>query len=607
MLFLFSMYYKALYIVLVLLYCFDTAAQNKLLAVPSKTVINPNETVQVQYIVEGAMQADEFVAPSFRNFEQIGEVIQTNGWTWVNGSLTEYLSYTYLLRPKIKGKLSIASAVIKVKGHILSSPIVSINVTDAVNVNRDVTASSIEEKPDYYLEPQEDAKEKIRKNLFVKATVDKQTCYTGEALLATFKLYTRLDSESKILKRPSFNGFSVIDLEEPETGIFTKEKVNGVLYNCYLIRKVQLFPLQSGEVVIEPVQINNRVRFIRGAVKDGKEWMDALTNKEKRKEAVNETIIEEELITETTAIHVNVLDLPQQGKPEHFNGAVGNFTIKSQLLNNEFTADESGVLKVELSGSGNLNMVNAPAIAWPKGIEVFDPVVHEEINKAIAPVNGIKVFKIPFTAAKGAYQLPPVVFSFFDVVSKTYKTISTDSLVCTVKEALQKKGNPLRLPLVNSVKTTSSNKTLIAISAALLFLLALFIYLLQKNKKKKKEVPVLIKEEPKVETPASAFITTALQVKNSLHSKQFYSHILNGLQDFLTDRFHLQEQKVNRNTLEQLLKQKYMLQEAVLWSSIANRCEEALFSPVDLNISKDELVKDAEAFMRRVDEKTIPQ
>lgn len=578
-------------------------AQTKLVAVPNKTVINPNETLQLQFVAEGISKADEFVAPSFKNFERVGNVIESNGWTWVNGSLTEYVSYTFLLRPKYKGKLAIASAIIKVKGKLLTSTPLSIQVTDAVNVNTDVTASKKEEQPDYYLSPGEDAKEKIKKNLFVRVAIDKQTCYVGEALLATFKLYTRLDSESKIIKRPSFNGFSVVDLEEPEAGVFTKELIDGKLYNCYLIRKVQLFPLQSGEMNIESVEINNIVRFIRTSAKDGKEWMDALTNEQKKQELA-ENIFKEELSIQTPQLKVNVLDLPD-GKPESFTGAVGAFTIKTQLLSNEFGADENGVLKVEINGSGNINMVTAPSVTWPNGIAAYEPKMVEELNKQTVPLSGNKVFEIPFTAAKGAYKLPPVVFSFFDAVSKTYKTITGDTLLFTVKAAVQKRNNALQAQQVKTENQNNALQTYLLSGIALLVLILLLFLLVRKKKTDVKMVQPV--EERKPLQPAETFIAAAVQSMSSLHHKQFYSLLLDGLQEFMIDRFSLQQVRVNSMALTSVLKQKQLPKEASLWSSIVNRCEEAMFSPVELNISKEELVIDAEALMRGVDETiTLP-
>ena len=66
---------------------------------------------------------------------------------------------------------------------------------------------------DYILKPGEKAEDKIQKNLFIKLDVSKTSCYIGEPITASYKLYTRLQSESNITDAPSFNGFSVSDLE----------------------------------------------------------------------------------------------------------------------------------------------------------------------------------------------------------------------------------------------------------------------------------------------------------------------------------------------------------------------------------------------------------
>ncbi len=580
------------------LFCLVTVAtaQVKLSAVPSKTVVQPYETFQVQFVAEGASSADEFVAPSFRNFQTIGEPILSTGWTWVNGSLTEYISYTYVLRSRIKGKLSIASAVMKLKGKILTSQPIIIQITDAAPINSDLNSPLQEEKPDYYLAPGEDAIEKIKKNLFVKAFVDKQTCFVGEALLASFKLYTRLESESKILKRPSFNGFSVIDLEEPEAGLFTKEMLNGRMYNCYLIRKVLLFPLQSGELSIEPVEINNLVHLIK--VGNGKNWVDELVEKMKDSDVNSDHIIKQQVITQTPELKIKVLELPKI-QPDNFNGAVGKFSISAELVKKEFSANENGVLRVTIAGSGNINILTAPVINWPNSIEAFDGKATEEMNKTITPVTGIKVFEIPFTAAPGTYKLPAISFSYFDIGSKNYKTIQTDSLQFTVNEAPLLKQKTPENPSVKTKEVSVPFYIYAGIGVILLLLVALVSMYLKSRRvvTAKQEIAIV----PIKQKPFTEFLEPALYVKESIHYKQFYTLLLDGVQDFLVDRLQMSYQKINSSALSSALKQKGWLPEADQWNIIVAKCEGALFSPIEVSESKDELLQDAEEFMQRID------
>ena len=46
----------------------------------------------------------------------------------------------------------------------------------------------------------------------MKVLVDKRSCFVGEPVLATFKLYSRLESKSDIVKNPGFYGFTVQDM-----------------------------------------------------------------------------------------------------------------------------------------------------------------------------------------------------------------------------------------------------------------------------------------------------------------------------------------------------------------------------------------------------------
>jgi hypothetical protein len=68
---------------------------------------------------------------------------------------------------------------------------------------------------DFIIRKGENITEKINKNIFIRVNVSQSSCYVGEPIVVTYKLYTRLKSESSITKNPSFNGFSVIDLLPP--------------------------------------------------------------------------------------------------------------------------------------------------------------------------------------------------------------------------------------------------------------------------------------------------------------------------------------------------------------------------------------------------------
>ncbi len=71
----------------------------------------------------------------------------------------------------------------------------------------------------------------------LRLEVNKTSCYVGEPVVATYKLYTRLKSESKLTQNPSFNGFSVVDLQAPDVTGSSIDKFQGRDYHVYTIRK----------------------------------------------------------------------------------------------------------------------------------------------------------------------------------------------------------------------------------------------------------------------------------------------------------------------------------------------------------------------------------
>lgn len=588
-----------------LLLSFCTAAQVKLSVIPSKTVVQQNESFQIQFVVEGTSQIDDFTPPSFRNFEQLSGFDQTNGWTWVNGSLSEYITYTITLRPKIKGRMPIASAIVKAKGKTATSSPIVIFVKEAV-----ATKQTEEERPDYYLMPNENLKDKVAKNLFIKATIDKHSCYVGEPVLATFKLFTRLDSESKIVKRPSLNGFSVVDMEQPETGIFSKEMYNGKMYNCYLIRKVQLFPLQSGQLTIEPVEVENLVRMIRARARSTKEtntWLDAVMEKVKEAEYSNGDVIQETIILKSDSLKVNVLDLPEKNKPESFDGAVGNFSMQASLLNKTIAANDFATLRVVIKGKGNLPMITAPTVHWPSGVDSFDAKLSEEIDKRNAPISGTKTFDIPFAVSKaGLFTIPKINFTYFDEQTKTYHTISSDSLQLNVTAAVKRK-----TPVFHDepiVKEGVPRWVWVAGVGSGLLVLITGIFFIQHKKEKKAEqkkiVPQQVEEDVQPQKSMDAYLQPAAYVLEGLHPKQFYILLLQGLQDFLIERLNLQATTISNTQLVYALQQKNWPDLATQFQELSQACELAVFSPVEITDDREQLMQQSKELMQEVERRT---
>ncbi len=600
-------------------FCFSITtlpAQVKFSAVPSKTTISQNEVLQLEFVLEGTTVIDKFIPPIFRNFEQLDGIAQSQGWKWVNGTLSEYISYTVLLKPKMKGKIPIASAIIKSGDKTYSSNTVTIQVTDAV-VNNSLAIEPAQDRKDYYLKPGENMADKIRKNLFVKIIPDKTVCYVGEPILATFKLFTRLNSESKILKRPSLNGFSVIDLEEPESGLFTEEKIGDKVFDCYLIRKVQLFPLQPGIITIEPIEVENIIRFIKkqNVEKNNKasSWLDAVMEKIEESEVEPGDIITEKTIAKSDSVTIKVLDLPEKNKPADFSGATGDFSFTATLDKTELASNENGNLRIHISGTGNLSIINPPEVSWPQELEVFSPKTSEVLDKHITPLRGSKTVDIPFTAkTPGTYTIPPIQFSYFDYKTRGYKTVSTDPMRVTFTTALLKTKKPVadivrELKAGNTTKHEDVRRAAFAIVITTIALLVCLLMWKRFSKANRKPVPAITEiQEPVVERKeASAFLSDAAYVKDSLWQKRFYEYLLGGVKAFINDRFGAEAPLKQNADFSNVLRNKGMFDEALQFEQLVTKCEEILYSPIATEENRELLFHEASRLMKQVDEKTV--
>ncbi|MBL0134686.1 MAG: BatD family protein [Chitinophagaceae bacterium] len=85
----------------------------------------------------------------------------------------------------------------------------------------------------------------------------------GEGVMVTYKFYSRINTTSQVLKRPSLTGFSVVEMVDAYESKPDIEIYNGQRYYVNLVRKVQLFPLQAGKFELEPAlkEVYNKYVF----------------------------------------------------------------------------------------------------------------------------------------------------------------------------------------------------------------------------------------------------------------------------------------------------------------------------------------------------------
>lgn len=428
------------------------AQEFRFTAAVNSNTIALDELVRIQFLIENPTNLSAFDPPEFKGFNVVQGQQQMQGSSIINGRASTYIAFSYVLQPKRTGSFTIPGATARVDGRIVKSNPVNIEVVKGGEGSqlppqrqqpapRRAYPDRGESQPGV-LRPGEDVKEKLRKNIFVKVDVDKTTVYEGEQLTATYKLYTRLPTNSSVTKVPAFKGFSAKDIDLPNPPQATEEMVNGVPFKVFIIRKTLLFPLQSGVLELDPAEVDNQVHLV--SVNRRKRPANDPFNDPFFRDAFgganpfDDPFFEDafarpqyEVVPykiQSPTVRVTVKPLPAEGRPASFNGAVGNFRMTATVDKTDLSTDDAITLKVGITGQGNVNLLNAPPLNIPPAFEKYDPSVSDKIDRNSNPLSGTRQFQyVLMPQEKGNFTLPPVEFSYFDPAANAYKTLQSSA------------------------------------------------------------------------------------------------------------------------------------------------------------------------------------
>jgi hypothetical protein len=416
-------------------------------------------------MLENAPEVSSFTPPSFKDFDVLQGPSQMQGQSIMNGRRSDYIALIYVLQAKRVGNFTLPGAAARTSGNVVHSNPVTIEVVKGVRSlgpqqqqpqQQQMPQTGIpparnnrQDEMEAVLKNGEDINAKLKKNIFVKVDVDKTSLYEGEQLTATYKLYTRLPTNSSVTKVPAFKGFSAKDVELPNPPQASEELVNGIPYKVFIIRKTLLFPLQSGALELDPVEVDNHVRLVKLAKKTKRThdpFGDAFNdpfNDPFFDDFFNRPEVSYEDVPykiQTPPVKINVKPLPVDSRPISYTGAVGKFNMTASVDKQTLSTDDALTLKVVISGQGNVNLLNAPKLEIPASFEKYDPKVTDNIEKNSNPLSGSRQFEFALMPLEAGDQtIPPVEFSYFDAASNSYKTTRSPAFTVHVTPGKQTK------------------------------------------------------------------------------------------------------------------------------------------------------------------------
>ncbi len=600
-----------LYVLLIPLLGFG---QEVMLKVSTKSRVSLGE--QFQVVFELNAEGERFKGPDFKDWRVLsGPMSSTSSSIQIiNGKMNRSFtqSYTYIISPTKEGKISIGSAQVVVDGETYKSQPVTVKVVKSNTSNSSATANQNQQQG------------LTDKDLFLRAIIDKNQVVTGEQVIVTYRIYTRVPVSSvSVTKLSAFPGFWTKDLLSDKDALQqTTETINGEEYTVADIRKMALFPQKTGKLTIDPMELECvaqvRTQTSRQRSRDPFEsfFNDPFFNR-------GISNVQKLLISEPLSIEVK--PLPSQGKQMNFSGAVGQFGISSSIDKTSVKTNDAITLSYTISGKGNVELVELPQLQFPPDFEVYDPKITNNIKTSSSGVSGTKKFEyllIPRTA--GEFNIDELQFSYYDPKKQAYLNLKTPAYTIAVEKNGKEESQGVFVPSQSDVKYIGSdirhiktNKVsfkqkglfffgsatyLAAIALMILVFISLLILTLKRKKLNKNQK--LIRNRQATKIARKRLKTANIHLKNKSQN-DFYTEMSQALWGYIRDKFDIAPSKLALDYISEVLKEKAapeaLIQELV---QALNNCEFARFAPGESGKKMEELYSKGIEVITKI-EKTV--
>ena len=554
----------------------------------ANTKVGLGDQFEVQFSFNGpdVNSVSGFRSPDFANFMILSGPNQSTSMSIINGAVSGSLTYSYYIQPKSIGSFTIGSATVTYKGTAFKSQPIKIEVVKG-------SAPPPSANKQQAVTPEAQNSE-ISKNLFIRVFADKQKVYQGEQITVTYKLYTRLNiaAQMQVSKLPQYQGFWAEELETSNNINFTIENVDGKQFRVGILKKAALFPSQSGELTVSPMELKVPVQIQRKR-KQGNSLFDDFFNDPFFGNA--ETV---QYNAKSNTVKVSVMPLPEN-KPESFKGAVGQFSLSSQLNKNTTKTNEPLSLTLNITGTGNVTLLSVPELNLPPGMEKYDPKSTDQVTRQakISGKKSIEFLIVPRNAGKK--EIPPVKFSYFDPNKKSYVTLSTPPYNINVeqgagdqgyagmsKEDVKLLGDDIRYIKIIPPHLHQKGDILIDQfgfwTSVVLPFLALIGAVMWKRREDRLSGNISLMRYQKAQRISAKRLKTAKILMLADKQTEFYTEISLALFGYLEDKLHIPKSEFTLDRASAELR-KSNVSESLISDIItcAEKCEYIRFAPVE--------------------------
>jgi hypothetical protein len=553
----------------------------------------------------------EFDPPSFEGFYKLmgPQTSYSSNTQITNGKMVRETSYTYVyyLQAVKEGKFVIPPAKFTLKGKTYSSDSMRIEVIASGQPTQNNASSASGAKTD----ATEQAVNSSGGDIFINLALSRKEVFLGEHIVATVKIFTRVNlSGINEIKFPSFDKFLKTDLVTPPLTSLQQENVNGTIYGSGVVQQFLLYPQETGEISIDPVQITVLIQQKSG--QSDPFFGDFFTSYQTIPKAVA-----------SQTLKVKVKPLPGT-QPYDYSGVVGNLNMKATLSKDTVNVNDAVTYRITISGTGNLKVASVPQLKLSPDIEVYDPKVSDDIKNGTNGTSGQKTFEyLLIPRHNGDYSIPSVSYSYFNTSKGRYETLTTGEFHFNArkgtetnsgitvyggvtKEDVKYLGKDIRYIKAKPGKLTKTADFIIGsksfYSAYIFSLLAFFVILFIRREQIKRNSDMsLVRNRKAGKVAVKRLHNASVCLKNEQIDK-FYEEILKALWGYMSDKLNIPVSDLTRNNAVAALTERGIDEERLKsLNEILDACEFARFAPSASGTEAATIYEGASQFIKSVE------
>jgi len=526
-----------------------------------------------------------FKPPNFQGFNVVSGPTTSMSSTTINGTTKSEFKFIYTLQPKEVGEYVIPAATAMYNNKPIRSNLVKVKV----------------QKGKGGAKSQKELSKNMRDQMFVRAVPSSDTAYIGQQVTLEYKIYYAVSVKRyDQIVEPSYDGFFSEQLRNVARNS-TTEVVDGIQYNVTTVKRVALYPQQTGKLEIESSKfklgVNDPTKKSRSIFYEPINYYNFNTD----------------------PISINVLPLPD-GAPASFSGAVGEYTAQSFVSPSNLTTDDALTILMEIYGNGDVKQLLPPQVIFNDNLEVYNTSVKEK--KSIPKGTFLQsIMKVEYTILpkKADRYLIKPEFTYFNPDSARYITIIAGIDNIMVRQGKNKKSNKAVIsesesmsselkPLMTSTSLTSiKEKAWIQSPIGKLLLLLPFlamggVLIHRQNEIKKGNIDPLLVRSEKAAGEAKKRLATASAFMNQGDSKSFFDEIAKSIFGYIADKMHIPFSELSRDNIAKKLQAKQVEESTIdSLSALLEKCEMARFAGIADDTAMQNVYTDAQQIIESLE------